>query len=260
MIAALCLLTAAHATPGMPGDPLQAAPASQDTVSTPALQAPAGLTTSAQLSHARGLVVFETFSGEQESVLDGATGMQLGAVWGAARADFGVTLPAYLQLSGDQLAPAGGAVGDLGLHARAPLAPWLSAQLSGTAPTGDDRRLAGYGGFTGAVGLIAGTDLVRLRAAYQLPPPVDLGDVVFDDVVRLSAALTPALGDRWRLSGEADVQLRRQAAALSTGELLFGGHRAFAWGSLYVGGGVGMLAGPGTPKWRLLVGARRTAR
>lgn len=260
MIAALLMLlvgsVAAADVPHMPGDPLQATPATEDALSTPALQAAPGLSVGAQLSHARSLISYEV-SGEVQSVLAGATSLQLGAVWGTAWGDVGLSLPSYLQLSGDRLETPGGAVGDVGVQVRAPVTPWLSAQLGGTLPTGDADRFAGYGRATGSAAVIAGADAARIRIGYQLTPAVDIGAEPFDDIVRLSGALTPSLGTRWQLSGEVDVQLRRGALDFSTGELLAAGHRRFGWGSLHIGGGAGVLRGPGTPAWRLVVGVRR---
>ena len=248
----------------LPVDLYRAAPGSADALVTPPLLAPAGFGATADLTLGRRLLTYRLGDGPEQLLVRNAAAVHLTASWGQPRWDVGLSLPTYAHLDGE-LVPAGGvgALGDVGVQARAGLLPGLlSLALSATLPTATQDTMTGYGTLTGQASLIVGGRYLRAAAGYMLAPSVQIGPERADDRLLLSAQGSWSPAPDWTLSAEVwtAFSYRATTAASVPGELLLSGYRGLpAGGQLRMGLGAAILPGIGVPSARLVVGAGQVA-
>ena len=224
------------------------------------------------LSHGASPLVYSVPGQEPVAVVSGTTALWMTAAASRGPLRLGLTAPAYLRVS-SELAPAQStALGDPSLDLKLALLPEASPAPVGlgllgrvVAPLGDEAAQVGQPGWTAEAGLAGDLHLgdwgLALNLLARLGEAARLGDADFGNggIYRV--------GLRWAPRPQLDLGLEafgQQAwSALlrfdrpASAELLVSGTWTLPSGlGLRAGLGRGMMAGPGSPDLRVLVGVQ----
>jgi hypothetical protein len=213
--------------------------------------------TGATLSWANRPMIY-TRGAREVAVIDQLLDLQLGA--GARIGPFwlDVNVPTVLFLSSDYAEPVFLRLGDPSLQGRwgGELVEGLGVAIYGrlVVPTGSARLGLGEEGLSGRVGLSAALQPGPLQVTFgsyvllrkhRYEGELWVGDMVgFQAAVSLDLPLRPGV-ETWLELGPT----RALAAGTARGEVL----GSLSWRGWTIGAGAGVLPGPGTPSWRIVL-------
>lgn len=255
-----------HTPPAVSTSLLRPAPDATRALALPEADVRPGWTTRADLQYLRNPLLHLDEDGHSTAVLASVLQLDLGASWGLGNLRLAATAPAVLRYQGDSGLP-GSTLGDPAAELKIALLPrpWqVSLALLGglSLPLGGYAVGLGEDGVTGQGGLLvdgqAGPLWLAGQAGARFRPQQAAGELVLDDSLQLRSAASLHL-QRTDLTAELLSETALDAPFAdyrsSPTELLLSVSHARDSGLLLrVGGGLGLVAGPGAPAWRLIIG------